>query len=262
MVALNSSFYGIPEKRQVEQWCRITPPDFTFNVKLHKLLSRHSCEKKMLPLRLHEIAETRGNDRVKLTPEIEAATAKAFLEAIQPFQDAGKLGALLLQLSPTFSPRQNRLDELEPLLDLMAAYSVVVELRNWNWVEGDHLAETTGFLRERRVTLVSVDAPQAENFNIMPALDVVTNPSLAYLRLHGRNAHGYISGKSVAERFDYDYRDDELEDDYRRVNRLGSQTDHVYVIFNNNRSNYAPKNAIRFREIAGQPMAIPRTELF
>jgi len=30
----------------------------------------------------------------------------------------------------------------------------------------------------------------------MPAIDVVTNPSVAYLRLHGRNEHGYISGKS------------------------------------------------------------------
>ena len=260
MVELNSSFYGIPQKRQVQQWTQVTPPGFTFNVKLHKLLSRHSCEKKMLPPALQKIAETTGNDRVKLTPEIEVATAKAFLEAIQPFQVAGKLGALLLQLSPSFSPRQNRLAELEPLLDLLASCTVAMELRNRNWVEGNHLAQTTGFLRERRVTLVSVDAPQSENFNVMPALDAITNPSLAYLRLHGRNAHGYISGKSVPERFDYDYRDDELEDVYRRVNRLGSQTDHVYVIFNNNRSNFAPKNAIRFREIAGQqPIAAPRT---
>ena len=38
----------------------------------------------------------------------------------------------------------------------------------------------------------------------------MTGPKLAYLRLHGRNEHGYIAGKSVAERFNYDYSDDEI----------------------------------------------------
>src|SRR4051812_46331423 len=49
MVELNSSFYSIPEPRLSEQWAAITPAGFVFNVKLHKLLSRHACELKMLP---------------------------------------------------------------------------------------------------------------------------------------------------------------------------------------------------------------------
>jgi hypothetical protein len=35
-VELNSSFYGIPARRQVERWCEQTPPNFVFDVKLHK----------------------------------------------------------------------------------------------------------------------------------------------------------------------------------------------------------------------------------
>jgi uncharacterized protein YecE (DUF72 family) len=58
VVELNSSFYSIPERRLAEQWAAITPAGFTFNVKLHKLLSRHSCELKMLPKDLKETAET------------------------------------------------------------------------------------------------------------------------------------------------------------------------------------------------------------
>jgi hypothetical protein len=33
----------------------------------------------------------------------------------------------------------------------------------------------------------------------MPSLDAVTDPRLAYLRAHGRNAEGYIKGRSVPE---------------------------------------------------------------
>ena len=54
--------------------------------------------------------------------------------------------------------------------------------------------------------MVLVHAPASEHFTAMPALDAVT----AYLRLHGRNEHGYMTGKSVAQRFDYDYSADEL----------------------------------------------------
>src|ERR1051325_10785321 len=42
LVEVNSSFYAIPRAKQVGSWCRQTPEGFLFNVKLHKLLSRHS----------------------------------------------------------------------------------------------------------------------------------------------------------------------------------------------------------------------------
>jgi uncharacterized protein YecE (DUF72 family) len=42
MVELNSSFYAIPAARQVERWSQEVPKGFVFDVKLHRLLSRHS----------------------------------------------------------------------------------------------------------------------------------------------------------------------------------------------------------------------------
>ena len=93
----------------------------------------------------------------------------------------------------------------------------------------------------------------------MPALNVVTNPTTAYLRLHGRNEHAYLTGKTVAERFDYDYSDDELEDVKERVADFAEQAQVVHVVFNNNRSDYAPEAALRFRRIMGQAVpAAPR----
>jgi uncharacterized protein YecE (DUF72 family) len=203
----NSSFYSIPAQRLVEQWAHLTPPAFVFNVKLHKLLSRHSCELKMLPKDVREKAETK-RDRVILTPEIEAATAQRFLESIEPFERAGKLGVLLLQLSPGYSPNCHKVAEL----DQLSSRPVAIELRNRNWVEGEQLEETAGYFRDHHATLVSVDALKSDHFNVMPPLDVVTNPEVAYVRLHGRNEQGYLKGKSVAERFDYKYSVEELED--------------------------------------------------
>src|SRR3982750_3305658 len=45
-VEVNATFYAIPNIRTVERWCYETPDDFLFDVKLPKLLSRHSMEAK------------------------------------------------------------------------------------------------------------------------------------------------------------------------------------------------------------------------
>jgi len=47
MVEVNSTFYAAPDARMVEHWCRSTPDGFTFDVKLHQLLSRHSTNVKL-----------------------------------------------------------------------------------------------------------------------------------------------------------------------------------------------------------------------
>jgi uncharacterized protein YecE (DUF72 family) len=63
-VELNSSFYAISEQCLVEKWNRVTPPEFVFDVKLHKLFSRHYCELKMLPPDLQRLAKTTAKNRV------------------------------------------------------------------------------------------------------------------------------------------------------------------------------------------------------
>src|SRR3954463_8893629 len=62
MVEVNSTFYAVPETRMVERWCHSTPNGFTFNVKLHQLLSRHATNVKLLPPELQGIArhDTKG----------------------------------------------------------------------------------------------------------------------------------------------------------------------------------------------------------
>ncbi len=188
-------------------------------------------------------------DKVQRTASLEAALLDQFLEGIQPLYDAEKMGALLLQLSPSFRPRENQLTDLDHLITLLSGHSLAVELRNRDWLVGAQKKETVAFFKDRKVTLVTVDAPRSTHFMVMPSIDVVTDPELAYLRAHGRNEQGYVRGRTVAERFDYDYSNKELKEIAKRAEDLADLAVETHVIFNNNKSSYAPKAAERLRRL-------------
>jgi uncharacterized protein YecE (DUF72 family) len=256
-VELNSSFYAVPDPGLVERWVRATPDGFVFDVKLHRLLSRHAADLKSLPPDLRDRAETTDRGRVRLTPELEAAVAERILEAVAPLDEAGKLGAFLLQLTPAFAPDRHDLDELEGLIERLAPHVVAVEFRHRGWVRDRRVERTLGWLSERNAAFVAVDAPREDHVPIMPPLDAVTNDALAYMRMHGRDAHAYMHGKSVAERFAYRYSDGELEEIAGRARGLAEEAREVHALFNNNRGADAPTAASRFRELIGQDPGPP-----
>jgi uncharacterized protein YecE (DUF72 family) len=266
LVEVNSTFYSVPEPRMVERWCAVTPDDFTFDVKLHQLFSFHSTRAKLLPPDLQKRAETDARGNVKPTPALQEALLKTFLRSILVFRRASKLGVLLFQLSPAFSPRKHELGELEPLIDGLSDYDLAIEFRNRNWAVGDQLKSTIDFVRKRRAIFVNVDAPASDHFMVMPSdVDEVTNSKVAYLRLHGRNAKAYVTGKTVAARFNYDYSDDEIAGVAQRSRKLAKEARELHVIFNNNNLDYAPRAALRLRKALGQivPKLPARTaELF
>jgi uncharacterized protein YecE (DUF72 family) len=251
-VEVNSTFYAVPAASTVKRWVDVTPEGFTFDVKVHKLLSRHSAACNSLPKDLREQARTTPRARVKLTKRLEAALADRLLEAVEPLVSADRFGAFLLQLSPGFSPHEHELDELAPLLDRLAPLPVAVELRHRSWAGPKRIDDTLGRLEAHGAAWVAVDAPEGKSITIMPPVDAVTRPDLAYLRAHGRNAEGYVRGRSVAERFAYRYADEELEEIGARANALAEQAERVHVMFNNNRGSDAPVSAERMRELLGQ----------
>ena len=258
LVEVNSTFYSVPEPRMVERWCAATPNDFTFDIKLHQLFSFHSTPAKLLPPDLQRRAETEAKGNVKATPEIQEALLKAFLRAVAICRSAGKLGVLLLQLSPAFSPRKHQLSELAPLIEMLSGHELAIEFRNRNWVIGDQLESTIDFVRTNRAIFVNVDAPVSDHFTVMRSdVDEVTNSNVAYLRLHGRNAKAYITGKTVAARFDYDYDDKEIREVAERSKKLVSEAREVHAIFNNNNLDYAPRAALRLRKALGQIVNVP-----
>jgi uncharacterized protein YecE (DUF72 family) len=254
-VEVNATFYAVPAARTVARWTEQTPGDFTFDVKLHRLLSRHSADLKSLPPELRETATTNARGRVELTPRLEASLADAIAESVAPLGD--KLATFLLQLSPAFEPRRNELDELAGLVKrLDATAPVAIELRNRFWLTDDRREATLGWFEDHGAAFVCVDAPEGSNApTLMPNLDVATRGDLAYLRAHGRNLEGYLRGRSVAERFAYRYDDEELQELGERAGKLAEQVPSVRMMFNNNRGADAPTAAQRMRELLGQEVA-------
>lgn len=255
MVEVNSTFYSIPDKRTTQHWCDQTPENFTFNVKLHRFLSRHSTGPDFLPPDLRYDAEVDSSGRVLVTPGMEEAVVTRMLEALEPFERCNKLGVLLLQLPPSFGPRRHQLHELEQLLSLLQGHKLAVELRNRDWVEGIQLEATTEFFQTHNLVFVTVDTPAVEHFKLMPSIDLTTHGRIGYLRAHGRNARGYLTGRTVAERFDYDYPDEELEEIAERAIKFSESLDEMHLVFNNNRGAYAPKAALKMKQILESKLA-------
>jgi uncharacterized protein YecE (DUF72 family) len=251
-VELNSSFYAIPAESTVEGWAKATPQGFRFDVKLHRLLSHHASRLKELPADLRDEVETNNRGRVLLDGALVDEMVRRTAAAFKPLADAGKLGAYLLQLTPAFDPRRNELDELAPVIEGLAPTPVAIEFRRRSWASSKRLESVLEWLSAHDTVFVCVDTPLGDHVPIFPPIDAVTCDSLAYMRCHGRNLNGYLHGRSVAERFDYDYPREELEEIAGRAQALAEEAEQVHVMFNNNARELAPKAARALRGVLGQ----------
>jgi uncharacterized protein YecE (DUF72 family) len=259
-VEVNSTWYAIPPRRTVERWADVTPGRFTFDVKLHRLLSRHAAEIDAVPRALRDGIDVNPRGRVVLDDDLERRLLDETLEAVEPLVGAGKLSSFLLQLSPAFKPGAHELDELVGLVRQLDPHPVAIELRHVGWLDEARREDTLSWFERQRVAFVGVDAPQDGVPTLIPPLDAATRDDLAYLRAHGRNLEGWKSGRSVAERFGYEYDDEELEEIGARAQRLAEDVPTVRLQFNNNRGADAPRAARRMRELLGQEPGPPVAE--
>jgi uncharacterized protein YecE (DUF72 family) len=126
-----------------------------------------------------------------------------------------------------------------------------IEFRNRTWFEGKHADITLDFERDRGLVNCTVDEPQNVK-NSIPSVWDVTNPRLSIVRLHGRNHHTWNKKglRSSSQRFDYDYKNEELRDLAKQIQSIAAESVHesVHVIFNNNYGDQGQRNA---RTLAG-----------
>ena len=194
-IELNNTYYNTPSPKSVAEWAAQTPAGFIFDFKLHRSFSRNPRH-----------AGGSGEMGKLLADDAQLIAA-------------GKLGAFLLTLPPSFGPDQDRLEELDGVIDGLPAFPLAVELRHWDWVRRDMLAKTLDYFRRRKLVWVAPDLPWLDSPTLCPAVDEVTNSHLAYLRLHGRNPN-YLKAKTAAEKHQHDYAEKELEEIVGRIERL------------------------------------------
>ncbi|MDQ2982906.1 MAG: DUF72 domain-containing protein [Actinomycetota bacterium] len=242
-VEANSTYYRLPDPHLVGNWAERTPESFTMHVKAFGVMTRHPVKLEQLPPDLRDVpADARG--RVDRPPrEYRAEVFRRFREALDPLRSTGKLGGILMQFPPYVVYKPASLEYIEWSQQQLGEDEMMVEFRHESWLNEDNRAATLAFLEERGITYVIVDAPKTGGKNVVPTVAAATSDT-AYVRFHGRNAETWNKRTgSAAERFDYLYSEDELQEWVPQLRELSGQTKAVYAMFNNNGRSAMPSMA-------------------
>ncbi len=172
--------------------------------------------------------------------------ARTYIQGITPLLTAGRLLAVLIQFPFSFHRTGNNRQYLARLLDSLHPLPLAVEFRHRSWAVQ---SVVTG-LRERGITLVTVDGPSVADF--FPVLETVTSSTLFYLRLHGRNSAGWFSG-NMHRQFDYSYSEQELRAwTDKKIPAMAEQCRRGVIFFNNHVAGQAVSNALTMNGLLQQ----------
>jgi uncharacterized protein YecE (DUF72 family) len=252
LVEVDATYYALPARRTAELWRDRTPPDFTFDVKAHALMTGQPTETKRLPKAIREELpeELQQKHRIyarDLPPDLLDAVFQMFLDGLEPLRESGQLGSILLQYPRWFFPISKSRDEILEARQRLEGVDVAIEVRNGSWFNEKNVDRTLRFLEDNKLPLVMVDGPQGFKSSIPPIV-AVTSPDLALIRFHGRRTETWEArGIPTVERFRYLYDRGELEEWAPRIRDSATRARQTHVLMNNCYANYGATNA---REIA------------
>ena len=252
LVEVDATYYSLPARRTSELWVERTPPDFTFDIKAHALMTGQPTETKRLPKDIRtalpaELAEKPRIYAKDLPEELKSAVWEWFLDGLEPLQESGQLGSILLQYPRWFFTSSENRDTIVDATERLGDVRKAVEFRNGTWFNEKNVERTLRFLEDHSIPLVMVDGPQGFKSSI-PPIAATTSPELAVVRFHGRRAETWeAKGIPTVERFRYLYDRDELEDWVPRIREAAAQAKETHVLMNNCYANYGSTNA---RELA------------
>jgi uncharacterized protein YecE (DUF72 family) len=245
-VEVDSTYYRLPSESMVQGWADRTPPGFTMHVKAFGLMTRHPVKLEVLPDDLRDAMPVNERGQVDRPPrELRGEVFRRFLESLEPLRSQGKLGGILFQFPSYVVFKDLSFDYIEWAREQLGSDEMLVELRHRSWLEEDNRAETLSFLERIGAAYVTVDAPRSDSAkNLIPTVPAVT-AGTAYVRFHGRNLTTWNKrGGSAADRFDYLYSDEELEEWTGTLKELAGSAKEAYAFFNNNATSADPENPL------------------
>jgi len=211
-------FYMYMTRETFTAMTRATPDSFQFSIK---------------------VPETVTHDNRLDMNKGAAALFDEFLEKISPLKHAYKLGAILIQLPPSFTVGQFK--NTEKFLDrLPRGYDYAIEFRHPSW-------DTEGpweLLRHYNIAAVMTDSPAPDKLQFLSQPTVTARHS--FIRWHGRQ---------VKPRYNYLYSKDELKPWVDKVKQISLETSVVRGYFNNHYGARAIVNAIEFKEMLGSVLS-------
>jgi uncharacterized protein YecE (DUF72 family) len=212
---------------------KATPPDFKISVKVPEIITH----------------EKRLDINRGIMTDIET-----FLDKISPLNNSHKLGAIIIQLPPSFTISESKkLEEFLKVLkddsDTKSDNKFAIEFRNKSWnTEG-----VLELLQHYDIASVLTDSPAKENLEFLSNENNITSKSAGVVRLHGRNMsqdHYW---------YNYLYTQKELEPWVEKIRKIKQNTETVFVYFNNHYGGKAVLNALQFKEMINKT-SLPENE--
>ena len=239
---INTSFYGPLKPELAKLWCRrvaAVNPRFLFTAKLYRAFTHSPVA----------VAEPTSAATIRPTDDDEIRTR----EGLDVLASHERLGALLIQFPVSFKNTSLNREYLERLLRQFIEYPRVVEVRHSSWNDADTLAS---FAR-KNVGFCNIDQPVLGR-SLAPT-EHVTAP-IAYVRLHGRNYSEWFDSDNRNDRYNYLYKERELEGWQQRIENIAERAQTTYVITNNHFESKAGVNALELKAmISGKRVPAPPT---
>ncbi|MGE5631275.1 MAG: DUF72 domain-containing protein [Caulobacteraceae bacterium] len=215
---INSTYYKIPNSFMFYNMQKKTGDEFVFTVKLHQSMT-HS----------RDATDKDYND---------------FIKAVDVLQQAGKLGCLVAQFPYSFHCSKENMDYMLRLKERFIDCDIAVEFRNSRWVNEENFE----FLRQNSLGYVCVDEPSIAG---LPDRQAVSTSRVSYIRFHGRNDEKWWNHNEAYERYDYLYKEDELEQWKNKIRKLEEESENCFISFNNHFRAQAVINGIMLKKMLG-----------
>ncbi|RLG70313.1 MAG: DUF72 domain-containing protein, partial [Candidatus Iainarchaeum archaeon] len=153
---------------------------------------------------------------------------KNFYKVVNVLKENNQLGCVLFQLPPSLHYSKTKLKEI--LQQLNPEFKNVIEFRHASWWNKEVYDE----MKKHDAIFCIVSATEK-----IPADYVYTSKKAAYFRFHGR------------EWYRYSYSEEELKQYAEEMKKCKAKE--VYAYFNNDFNAFAPRNAIRLKQLLGLP---------
>ena len=228
-VEIDSTFYSAPAENTVLRWVEMTPATFRFACKLPREIT-HVC-------RLRDCT----------------AELNSFLRAIEPLTP--KLQLILIQLPPSFTPKDGRQPLRKFLTQLPRDFRFAIEFRHAGW----HRPQIIGLLEKCRVCWVWADTSPLNERNLAPFEFLPRTTDFLYLRLLGDYATKYDRDGLFVHRYDKLLwkREAALESWSLKIERHLAEVRNVWAFVSNHFEGFAPETAQRLAQRLGYELPLP-----
>ena len=218
---VNFSYYNIPTDSQLGNMVKRSMGKVHFSIKGNKQFT-------------HEIKVAEWRNAVK-----------QFRASLYPFVNNGLLLSVLLQFPQSFHYEPDNRKYLAELLEEFGETPLVIEFRHIGWFNQRVYDE----LAKRNTGLCICDMPEISK---LPSFVKVNSQNLVignsgYMRFHGKNAGQWYASQNSRDRYDYLYKDEELEPYIPVIHDMTGKAKVVQVYFNNHAKGAAAVNARKMK---------------